>query len=221
MKKYLLSSVLCMMALSTGCEKSSSSENAVSQVARKPSVAIVPLIDNSEQNVGWSLSDEFTYTLCSKLMQKGQLDLALPDRLRTQMKKVKGQNNPFGEDLLWIKSAFSKEDFVVFLELVEHSETPTETTKTAAPETLSAQLNICVRLRILDLRGNEPKVTLQELFQDSHFIPRQFTKHNFDQVGWNTEEFALTPMGIAHSQLIKELKTRIEDYIMLATKRSL
>ena len=180
----------------------------------RPSVAVIPLIDNSEHSLGWNLSDEITYTLCTKLDQKNSLNLALPGKIKAETRKIKGQNNPFGNDLSWIKKSFD-EDFVVFLEMIEHRETPNETGKKAAPEALSAQLNMSLRVRIVDLRGEMPKIALQEILQESHFVPRQFTQYNFHQSLWTTEEFGLSPVGIAHAQLIKELKTRIEDYILL------
>ena len=182
----------------------------------KPSVAIIPLIDNSNHALGWNLSDEITFTLCSKLDRQNALNLAQPGKVKSQSKKMKGFNNPFGEDLDWVKSTFNEEEFVVFLEMIEHGEIPNATNKKFPPETLSAQLNLALRLRIVDVRGETPKVILQEIIQDSHFIPRQFTSYNFHQTPWNTEEFFLSPVGIAHAQLIKELKGRIEDYILLA-----
>lgn len=201
----------------TGCQKDNDSTTALSESKiTKPAVAIVPLIDNSEQSLGWNISDEITYTLCSKLDQKNLFNLALPSQIRTQTKRMKGKNNPFGEDIAWMKQVFAEEDFVVFLELLEHREIPKETSKPTPPAMLAADLKVGLRIRIIDNRGETPKVTLQEILQDSHFIPRQFNQYNFDQCSWDTEEFGLSPVGIAHSQLIKEVKDRIESYILLS-----
>ncbi|MBS0627014.1 MAG: hypothetical protein JSS09_02260 [Verrucomicrobia bacterium] len=217
MKKHFLYSTFCLTALFSGCQKDNTTSATVSEIkAIKPAVAIVPLIDNSEQSLGWNISDEITYTLCSKLDQKNLFNLALPSQIRSQTKRMKGKNNPFGDDIEWIKQVFSEEDFVVFLELLEHREVPKETTKPTPPSMLAADLKMGLRIRIIDNRGETPKITLQEILQDSHFIPRQFNQYNFDQCSWDTEEFSLSPVGIAHSQLIKELKDRIESYILLA-----
>ena len=217
MKKHFLTSVFCLGALVSGCQKDNTVSSALSgEETPKSTLAIIPLIDNSDQSLGWIISDEITYTLCSKLDQKNLFDLALPSQIRSQTKRMKGKNNPFGEDISWVKQVFSEEDFIVFLELLEHKEVPKETVKPTPPSMLAAELKVGLRLRIIDNRGDTPKVTLQEILQDSHFIPRQFNQYNFDQCSWDSEEFGLSPVGIAHSQLIKELKDRIESYVLLA-----
>ncbi len=217
MKQYIYP-FICSALLVSGCQKNQDADVLSQKQSLKPSVAVIPLIDNSDHTLSWNLSDEITYTLCTKLYEKNTLNLTLPGKIKAQSKRVKGQMNPFSEDLQWVKKAFSEEEFVVFLEMIEHSEIPAETPsdKKVSKESLSANLHMSVRVRIVDLRHETPKITLQEIIQDSHFIPRQFTQYNFHQSPWNTEEFLLSPVGIAHAQLIKELKTRIEDYILLA-----
>ena len=73
-----------------------------------------------------------------------------------------------------------------------------------------------MRVRVFDVRGNEPKVILQELVQNSHFIPRQFTSEHFYQASWGTENFQITPVGLAHAKFTKELASRIGEYVLLA-----
>lgn len=75
-----------------------------------------------------------------------------------------------------------------------------------------------MRVRVFDLRGKEPKIVLQELIHDSHFIPRQFTQANFYQVPWGHESFSISPIGLAHAEFTKEISSRLEDYILMATK---
>jgi hypothetical protein len=221
MRRPFFISILCAASIVGGC-KSENDDSSVKETLNKPSVAIVPLIDNSEHSLGWNLSDELTYTLCSKLDEEHLFNLALPNKIRAQSRRMKNPMNPFGDDLSWVKKTFAEEEFVVFMEMIEHSETPNvnpnEKMEKIAAESLSAQLNLAVRLRIIDNRGEQPKITLQEILQDSHFIPRQFTQYNFHQSLWTTEEFAFSPTGIAHAQLVKDLKSRIADYILIAKK---
>ncbi len=40
------------------------------------------------------------------------------------------------------------------------------------------------------------------------------TKQNFYQVPWKNENFNISPLGIAHADLINTLSSRIEDYII-------
>jgi hypothetical protein len=209
--------ILSIGALMCSCQKGSDSSTAVSETAAlKPSVAVVPLIDNSEHALKWNIADEITYTLCSKLDEKHLFELAMPSKIRMQTKRMKGSYNPFGNDIEWVKQVFAEEDFVVFLELLEHREVSTATDKATSPAMSAAELKVGLRLRIIDNRADTPKVTLQEILQDSHFIPKQFNQYNFEQCSWDSEEFALSPVGMAHLQLIKELKERIEGYILMA-----
>jgi hypothetical protein len=217
MKKKFLFFILSVSALFTSCQKNSDALSANSQrQSFNPSIAIAPVIDNSESQLSWDISDEITYSLSSRLIQKCKLNVADPQRTKTQIKRNRVQDNPFGEELGWVKKTFPGEDFVVFIELIEHEERIRESENSQSPESLSADLVLALRLRIVDARKEQPRVILQEIIQDSHFIPRQFTRFNFQQAPWNSEEFSITPIGIAHSLLIKELSSRIEDYIFLS-----
>lgn len=208
------------LVLLSSCQKQNNDTASLEQsYLQKPAVAIAPVIDNSESGLGWDLSDELTYTLSSRLVQKAKFSVADPQKTKTQIRKIKTNNNPFGADLNWTKKAFPGEDFVVFMELIEHRESLNDTRQNRAPESSPAQLNLSMRLRIVDVRNPEPQVILQEIIQDSHFIPRQFTSYNFNQSPWNSEEFSISPVGIAHSLLIKELSSRIEDYIYLSKNK--
>ena len=210
------------LALLSSCQKQEDEATALkSSQSQRPAVAIAPVIDSSESGLNWDLSDEITYTLSSRLAQKTKLSIADPQRTKSQIKKVKANSNPFGTDLSWMKTAFPGEEFVVFMELIEHHERLSDTSENSSPEFSPAHLELGMRLRIIDIRSSEPLVILQEIIQDSHFIPRQFTSHNFTQSPWNSEEFSITPVGIAHSLLIKELSSRIEDYIFLAKSKGL
>lgn len=217
MSKHFLFCIFSASILFTGCQKQSSDVSSSQSQTLKPVVAIAPVIDHSESGLSWDLSDEFTYSLSSRLAQKNKLSVADPQKTKTQIKKAKTHENPFSTDLNWMKKTFSGEEFVVFMELIEHREQIRESeVANKAPESLPADLNLALRIRIVDIRKEEPLVVLQEIIQDTHFIPRQFTRYNFQQAPWNSEEFSISPVGIAHSLLIKELSSRIEDYIFLS-----
>lgn len=176
----------------------------------KPIVAITPVIDHSSQYFEWNLSEELTCSIQERLLQKENLFLSPSN--------IKPQQTPFGNDLSWIKPIFAKKDFVVFLELIEHSELPLLATEQAAPENAPAELKITIRLQVIDLRQEEPKIILQELIHDTQYLPKQFTHYNFFQIPWGKESYSITPLGMAHAKLAKELSSRIEDYILLAIK---
>ena len=78
---------------------------------------------------------------------------------------------------------------------------------------------MAVRIRVLDLRGAHPKVVLQELVKSSYYVPKTLLPINYNEVVWGSEEYATTPMGIAHAEIVGEIVSRLSDYILLAKSR--
>ncbi len=203
-----------------GCDGNQQS-TAYEQTAAKTKsiVSIVPVIDNTKNDYDWNLSDELSSELYYRLGHQDHFQIADAPHVRTKLKRLKDGENPFGVDLSWVKKAFQGDDFVVFLELIEHEEVFKQNRKKLAdPAECSADLNMSMRVRVFDLRDKEPRVVLQELIHDSHFIPRQFTQANFYQVPWGHESFSISPIGLAHAEFTKEIASRLEDYIVMATK---
>lgn len=213
-----LSAGLALTLLLSSCHSDGQNQNSVSSHAKqtKPKVAIAPVIDNSEHTVPWNLSDEITYSLYYRMDQKEKFSLDDPQKTKSVSRKLQSHNNPFGGDLKWVKRSFSQDEFVVFLELLEHAEVPNLIDNSSQAKDCSANLNITMRVVVVDIRDAQPQVILQEIVHDTHFIPRQFNQHNFHQVSWGSEEFTISPLGMAHSQFLKEISSRIEDYILLA-----
>lgn len=181
-------------------------------IEEKPIVAFVPVIDHSNNDLTWSLSQELTREVCGSLLQRDIFYLLSPDKVQIMVKKLNESHDPFGTDLAWVKKAFPNTEFVVFSEVVKHAETPLYPDK---PQDSPAELTMMVCIRVFDLRGQEPKIVLQELIQNTQNIPRQFTKANFFQISWGNEMFDISPLGMAHRDLIKEISSRIEDYILI------
>jgi hypothetical protein len=211
---------LFLLSLCTyGCQHAQNNQAAAvqEQPLAKPIVAVVPVIDHSHSELGWNLSEELTHSISARLLKHDQIYLANPEKVQASVRKLKETQDPFSSNLSWVKRAFSQNEFVVFMELVEHKEYPlhTESDSQDSP----AELSIAMRVRVVDIRGSEPKIVLQELLQDSQHIPRQFTRANFDQVPWGADTFDISPVGMAHAQLTKELASRLEDYILLSEQR--
>lgn len=177
----------------------------------KPVVALVPVIDRSGHDLPWDLSDEFTLSVKDRLLQKQDLFLTYPSKTLLQ-----NEVNPFGADLAWMKASFPKKEFVVFMELIEHKEVPVFGKTESLPEDSPAELKMSVRLRVVDLRGQTPKIILQELIHDAQYLPKQFTRYNFFQIPWGKESYSITPLGLAHAKVVKEIASRVEDYILIA-----
>jgi hypothetical protein len=180
----------------------------------------VPVIDRTPKAYDWNLGDEMSEGIATHLAGRGTVTLEPEARVRTCAKKIK--DNPFAPQMGWVKDAFRTEQFVAFLELIAHEEVfRAPKAKEVDLSTCAADLNMSMRVRVFDLRGKEPIVILQEIVQDTHFIPKQFTRVNFEQVSWGDEDFNFSPIGMAHVQFTKQVARHIEDYIRIAVARSL
>jgi len=216
----LIALSLCALLCTGSCNHQNNDTAAVQQVqSGKPMVALVPVIDHSHSDLTWNLSDELSRSVRKRLLQNGNFYLIGEEKVQAVTKKLTDENDPFGPNIGWIKKAFGQNEFVVFMELIEHDEVPLYASKEIAAQDSAAELNMTMRVRVLDLRGAEPKIVLQELVHDTQHIPRQFTKANFYQVPWGNEVFDISPLGMAHAQLTKELASRLEDYILISEKK--
>lgn len=211
---------LSLAVFTSGCGKdneSNQTSSAVRSRSAQPVVAIVPIIDRTENNdASWNLSNELTTILSRKLAQKEKLSLTSAQKVQASAKKITGNLDPFAPNISWVKNAFQGNDFVVFMELLKHEQT---FVNPASPQHSAADLNISMKIRVVDLRGDQPRIVLQEIIDDSQHLPKQFTKANFRQIPWGEDDFHVSPIGIAHIKLVKELSSRIEDYILLAASR--
>jgi hypothetical protein len=176
---------------------------------KKPAVLITQLIDTSSFEAPWSLSEELTDLVSREVGRNRALYITTqPDFFFSE--------SPFSNDLSTIAADCSPHEFGVFLELVEHSYTPANSDRHAIPLETALNLNMAVRIRVIDFRQGAPKVILQELVRDTYYIPRTLLPTDYTVEGWGTSDFRKTPMGIAHAQLAQTLATRLSDYILLA-----
>ncbi len=178
----------------------------------KPVAAIASMIDTATFELPWSISEELTSMISSQIRQGGKIFVVSKE-------DDTFSENPFGSDLSWIKREFADQEFAVFLELVEHEIVPASKSKNDLPQEISSHLNMAVRLRVVDNRGANPKIVLQEIVKDTYFIPKTIAGDDYSLITWGNPAFTKTPMGIAHMQLTRELTNRISDYILLAKSR--
>ena len=219
MLRYLLISCLALILSACNCNKSSSSNSCYyDDGSKKPVVTIVPMLDSSSCDVPWSLSEEFSSTIKNELAQDGALFLSADNNLQST------RENPFNHNLAWVKKSFKPAEFVVFMELVEHENVPlikTVKDPDLIPEFRknASNLNLAVRIRIIDIRKDEPVIVLQEILKNSYYSNNMIDYADYSIVTWGAENYKNTPMEIAHREMISNLKNRISDYIKLAKTR--
>ena len=210
--RFLTFIALCFLAASCGGNNDTMTRYHEDGRA-KPIVAVASMIDTTSFDAPWSISEELTSMVVDRIGKGNQIFIET-------IEDCPFVENPFGNDLSWIKREFPSHEFVVFLELVEHETTPaTKTKKTFSPQEISLNLNMAVRIRVLDLRGSTPEIVLQETVRDSYFIPKTLFPTDYRVTTWGTEGYPKSPMGIAHSQLTQEIVHRLSDYILLAKSR--
>lgn len=180
----------------------------------KPAVAIASMIDTTSFDVPWSLSEELTTMVVKRIADTKSIFVQSIDDFSSS-------KNPFAQDLSWTKHEFAGQEFVVFMELVQHDLIPAAKGKKKPSSTQEAanNLNMAVRLRVIDLRGHTPKIVLQELVKESYYIPRSLLPTDYNRTTWGSEDYRASPMGIAHAQLAQEISARLNDYILLAKSR--
>jgi len=183
----------------------------------KPVLSLVPVIDHSEAFVPWSLSEELTFLVAYRLMQKNDIYLVDEETVRNVVRKLTDNEHPFRADLSWMKQAFAGHEFVSFIELVEHDQVIHPSKKDEIAGSLPTNdLYMTIRLRVVDLRDEEPKVILQEMMHRSHHIPKQFVDIDYRTVSWGKDPYTISPLGLAHGELAKEIASRLEDYLLIA-----
>ena len=183
----------------------------------KPVVAVTSVIDATSLDLPWSLSEELTSMIVNAVSSNGSIYVTAKEDLSVT-------DIPFGNDLSWIKREFPDDQFVVFLELAEHdfvAEGQDKPGKPAAPVPFETamSLRLAIKMRVVDVRAASPKIVLQEMIRDSFFVPKNMVPVDYTVSGWGTNDFMKSPMGLAHAQIVREISSRIADYIQLAKSR--
>lgn len=186
----------------------------------KPVVALTPVFDRSNADIGWSLSEEFTDQIRHRIAKKNSFYLNTPDEVNAVITSLTVENNPFSTDTAWVKEAFKGHEFVIFTELVEHDIHAKPLKGNFFDKvTPSSELALTMRIRLFDLRGPKAEIILQELVHQSHLIPKPSNINEPNPEKWKKMGFNVSPMGLAHSQFSKEVSKRIEDYILLSKSK--
>ena len=209
--RYTLLSLAALLAF--GCHRQPAETSRFHEDGRiKPSVAIASMLDTTSFDASWSLSEELTKGVMQQISSTGEIFVH-------SQEESPFTDNPFGSDLSWMKREFQGEEFVAFLELVEHEFAPVRSKGSSNDQESPSNLNMAVRLRVVDLRGERPKIVLQEMIRDSYFVPKNLIPTDYSVDVWGTEGYRKSAMGVAHSGFIQEIASRIADYILLAKSR--
>lgn len=193
----------------------------------KAVVTLTPVYDPQNIRLPWSLASDLSEIIEGKLSKRSNVFLA------TKINKVEDDTTldgvaisnplPLDENKTLsihpenLKVKYPKSEFVVFLELAGHNIHPKQETDSILDKlTPSYVLDMSMRVRIYDLRHENPILVLQELVQQSHMLPKQFAKLDYAGAVWGKKTYSISPMGFAHAQFAKDVSGRIEQYLILA-----
>ena len=185
---------------------------------KKPIVSFVPVFDHAEAICEWSLSEELSDMIEQKFLHEERVFLIQDFKPLSTNKEVQKNMHIFLDATDWINEVQTNSEFVVFVELLKHN----LSTNNCGQHLLSTatkksyNLDISLRIKVVDLRRNHSKVILQEILHQSFFIPFEYTRVVYKKDPWTRAMFSLSPIGMAHIQIVKKICTQIQDYILLA-----
>jgi len=209
MMRYIIISVFSFLIF-VSCSNNSTNQ----QVSRfyddgrtRPIIAISSVIDSTSYELPWSLSEELTQLIRNNLSTNKNIFISSPNELD---ELLTNSDNPFDSDIDWMSNRFEQKEFLVFLELLKHDEAKKEAVN---------NLEMTMRLRIIDVRAKKPKIILQECINDNYYIAKGSNKLDYQNVVWGSAEYSNSRMGMAHKQLANQIASRISDYIALSKSR--
>lgn len=213
--KYLVFAVVAA-ALLTGCARSYRDTSLYQKTGQvKPIVSVMPVINRSDVNhLTWDLSQEFTDEIRKRVYDSSKLYLL---KEGGTLEFAAELNNPNPINLPHdAKEQLGAAEYVVVAELIDQHETSYGLPNRPTHEEMGAVLSLAVRVRVIDLRKEKPKVILQEVIDYDYVIAQPYLKTDYKKCAWGTEAYECTPYGMAHSKVIRDLVAHSESYIVAA-----
>jgi hypothetical protein len=209
---------LLLLMLFAGCSKITSISDQVryhDDGVVKPKVAVIKVIDTCPHNLDWDLSSEFTEYLLEQLFARSKFYLTDDFQMITKDQLKKLELSPFSEDMSWLLEMNSNAEFVLFTEILDHK-IESQPHSNYNPLKSLKTLNISLRVCVLDIRKNTPKVVLQEIISKQYTIAFNLGSYSEDGSALSKNTFALSPLGLAHKNILAEIVKEAEDYILIA-----
>jgi hypothetical protein len=179
----------------------------------KPYVAFVPIISECKSEVPWDVTRELTNDMRREMMKHGKLFLSREADIQKQLAAC-SKKDLTSSDLM-PSLYFQPAHFVVVLELVEHRQVPYERGKIKplylayVPNPEDAYvLMMKIRVKIVDIRGGEPKLIRQEMILSNHVMQKDALKESIAL--WGKKGYLSSPLGIAHARFVRDVVEKIE-----------
>ena len=175
---------------------------------------MIPVINGTDECFQWDIGQELTSAIRSVGISNGEMFMLSDVDVDACYSRC-GNADLFGPDLSFTRN-FPNADYIVALELVEHKLVPYQKglLSPSFPATsicCNSVLQMKMRVRVIDLSCDCPKIILQEIFTSNYLVPKDAECLDYGRMGWGTRAFATTPYGQAHKRMIRDLICRIES----------
>lgn len=184
----------------------------------KPKVALMPIIDSSQCQLPWDVTEEVADGIYYELMNSGEFYVVSPKEMGPGWMK-KDQIDFFSNDCSYAGD-FKNTDFIVAMEIVERSVLPCDPctfTVKQVPDCHPSNRTLTwrIRIKIIDIRYCEPKIVLYEVFKTCYTGTP--TKGGADgEICWKTDAYPRSFCGMGHQRVISNLTKRLEEVIWSA-----
>ncbi|MGM0440678.1 MAG: DUF7499 family protein [Chlamydiota bacterium] len=108
-------------------------------------------------------------------------------------------------------------DYLVAMELLDHKEEKYHGQKVyplypqrGEPGSI---IMMTMRVKVWNVRSDKPYIVLQEIVKSNHLVNRQESFRDYNQMPWGTTAYRLSPMGMAHTRLAKDIVKHLQTYI--------
>jgi|GEM_PF-2977512 len=210
----LFSYAFVLLAFAAGC---ASAPYTAPQAPRcRPQIAVIPVANKTTAKLPWDLETEMTDDVLECLMANGTFWVSPFNQFECALEQTKGRDY-FGTDLSFANH-FSHNDFLIVAELVEHEMKPYS--REAYPDlqvSHSAEkhqvLALAIRLRVIDLRHEEPIIVRQEIIDTYKLVSPKGTKVAHDVLADKVPNYGSTPLSKGHKELASVVADKIEEAV--------
>lgn len=219
MKRLSIVFVATIATLFSGCANHYRDTALYSSSGRaKPLIAVLPVIDSTDKKpYNWDLSQEFTTEIRKHVADSSRLYLLNVGGATSISAAL---NTPHVDEIPdTLLDALAPAEFVLVSEVIDERITPVglKNANASRPHLADTgtKISLAIRLRVIDLRGKEPKIALQEVIYEDHDVSKAYSTGDHNKCPWGDVKYGLTPIGMAHSKAIRKLVAHVEGYVGL------
>lgn len=203
LNKILIGTVLLSSFFTVGCTPVYNTAQLYKSGSKTRGITLMLPVTQSTRSIltsshnQWDLSEEFSCEIARRLGLSSKLYL-LNQNVSSSI--AEAFNSPSGKVDHSLASQIFPAEFVIATEILEQS----------IPNNESEPICLSARVRVFDVRKNCINMVYQEIIETK----QTQTGIGLDNVlHWTHKNFESTPLGLAHSRLIKEMVARVEGYI--------